>query len=156
MQFGRTVVFSWLLCPLWGKTTRDRLAPLCMTDPVTSGKCPDARGFAFFPYYISYSRGALDFLLRAAGAGNGDGSSLKVDAIYRASEPGSYDRDNLEEIQVLLYHLFFLFRVPLGLIVFQNRPWSGYASSVPRRDVSGEMVKANHILKMESFVGRIF
>ncbi len=71
-----------------------------MTDPVTSGKSPDVRGFGFSFYDVSYSRGALDFLVFAARASNGDRSSLEIDAIYCASEPGSYDGDNLEEIQV--------------------------------------------------------
>jgi hypothetical protein len=106
-----------------------------MTDPVTSGKSPDARGFGFSFYDVSYSRGAFDFLPCAARTGDGDGSSLEVDAIYCASKPGSYDRDNLEEIQVFLNHPFFLLPLSLGLIVFEHCLVSVHASSVPTRDV---------------------
>ncbi len=69
------------------------------------------RGKVFFRllrYDVPYGRGAPHFLIFAARAGDRDASSLDVNAVYCASEPGSNDRDNLEEMQVFLYHLSFL------------------------------------------------
>jgi len=94
--------------PFVEKITRAKSHPLCMTDPLTLRKGPYVRGVAFTFYDVPYGRGALHFLFFAARAGDRDASSLDVNAVYCASEPGSNDRDNLEEMQVFLYHLSFL------------------------------------------------
>jgi len=78
------------------------------TDPLTLRKGPYVRGVAFTFYDVPYGHGALAFLFFAAWARDRDASSLDVNPVYCASQPGSNDRHNLEEIQVFLYHLSFV------------------------------------------------